>query len=254
MLCQLGYRPSELDARCATANDHEGKVGALHLWVVLLLGSLERGEDAGPDGHRVGEVLETRSVGTPLGVTEIVRLRSCRDDQVVVGERVSIRQAHGPRRGIDRLRLGHEHIDVGVPAEDGPKRKADVGDLEPRGGYLIEERLKRVVVVAVEEGHLNGRALQRERCGESPEATPDDHDVGAVGDCACLNHHDFTRACTQAIAVPGEPGSVLPMTPSPRARRGERRAYRHPPPSALYRATRFASRLAFVLIRLLCDV
>jgi hypothetical protein len=46
-----------------------------------------------------------------------------------------------------------------VPVESAPKRETNVGHLKPGGRYLVEERLKYLVVVAVDEGHPHGGVL-----------------------------------------------------------------------------------------------
>ncbi len=72
-------------------------------------------------------------------------------------------------------RAVHPEGDVRGVLEDAADRVGDVLRVEARGGYLVEERLEEMVVVAIDERHLH--RLPSEPAGglESPEACPDDH-------------------------------------------------------------------------------
>jgi hypothetical protein len=54
----------------------------------------------------------------------------------------------------------------------------DVSRREGGRSDLVEERLKEVIVVAVDDQQLYGRAAQRSRGEQAAEAAADDHDPG----------------------------------------------------------------------------
>ena len=54
-------------------------------------------------------------------------------------------------------------------------RRGDIGWGEVCGGYLIEQWLKDIVIVAVDDRDLYGRMSQRERRLQAAEARADDH-------------------------------------------------------------------------------
>ena len=66
-------------------------------------------------------------------------------------------------------------VDGGHPAEDAPHRVGDVVGAEPGRGDLVEEGLKGVEVVGVDDDHIDRHPPQRPGQGEAAEAGPDDH-------------------------------------------------------------------------------
>ena len=61
------------------------------------------------------------------------------------------------------------------------ERRADrignIARVQRRGGDLLEQRLKQVVVAPIDQGHGDGRVGELARGRQAAEATPDDHDV-----------------------------------------------------------------------------
>lgn len=53
--------------------------------------------------------------------------------------------------GIDTINLRHHHRHVALIAQHPPNRDRDIGGMEHRRGHLIEQRLKEVVVGAIEQ-------------------------------------------------------------------------------------------------------
>src|SRR5215216_2702760 len=105
--------------------------------------------------------------------------RAGRDNQVVVRHRALV-ERHRARRGVDGARLGEQHANVALPAEYPSDWRRDVSRRQPRGGDLVEEGLKQVVVPAVEQGNTDRRAFERLRCREAAETAADDQDMGWV--------------------------------------------------------------------------
>ena len=61
------------------------------------------------------------------------------------------------RRSRSKSRdLSHQHFDVLVRAKNGADRSGDLSRRKPGGRYLVKQRLKGVVILAVDDGDLNG--------------------------------------------------------------------------------------------------
>ena len=149
------------------------------LGIVLALGDLVREQHPPPDLEGIVERLEPGGEGLPLGVPEVRVRRAGRDDEVVVRDRALV-EGDGPRGRIDGARLGEQHADVLLLPQDPPDRRRDVAGREARRRHLVEQRLKQVVIAAVEQRDAHRRALQGLRCREPAEASTDDHDMGCV--------------------------------------------------------------------------
>jgi len=85
---------------------------------------------------------------------------------------------HEPRRGIDAGDIGHQHRCIVLLPQDVPDRPGDLRRRQRSGRDLIEQRLKAVVVLAIDQGHVDGRAGEGLRGHESAEARPDNDHLG----------------------------------------------------------------------------
>jgi hypothetical protein len=114
-----------------------------------------------------------------LVVSEVALRDARRDDQKVVveNERAAFRsgEADPPLFGIDADDLGHGHGDVLLPAEDLADRGGDVAGREARGRHLVEQRLEKMVVLAVDDSDPHRRASQRSRRREAAEPPAQNH-------------------------------------------------------------------------------
>ena len=91
------------------------------------------------------------SVLCPFVVAEITRLRAESDDQIVIIQHMLL-QVHLPRRQIDLGHLIHQGGDVFARGQNTAQRLGHFGHGQTRGGHLIEQRLKEVVIPAVDQG------------------------------------------------------------------------------------------------------
>src|SRR5262249_61760966 len=83
----------------------------------------------------------------------------------------------GAARGGARLDLPEHHPSVLRITQDGADRLGDVRRPERRGCDLVKQRLKQMIVVAVDDQHVGGRAGQRPRSEQAAEPTTDDDDL-----------------------------------------------------------------------------
>ena len=125
------------------------------LGVVLALGLLEGEERAPPDLERVLDRLEPGRVRLP-GVVAEVGVASRRPRGSGSRSRApSGIEPHALRRRIDRRDVAEQHAHVRLAAQDAADRRGDLGRRQPRGGHLVEQRLEHVVVLAVDERHVD---------------------------------------------------------------------------------------------------
>jgi hypothetical protein len=87
---------------------------------------------------------------------------------------------HEPRRGIDAGDIGHQHRCIVLLPQDMPDRPGNLRRRQRSGRDLIEQRLKAVVVLPIDQGHVDGRARQCLRRHEAAEARADDDDLGTL--------------------------------------------------------------------------
>src|SRR5262249_11667050 len=168
-----------LDPGGARADDHKGEEAPALLRVAGELGTLERDQDPAPDAGRVLDALEAGRRILPLVVTEIGMGGPGRDHQVIVGNLERIR-ANDACRGVDAAPLRHQHRRIRVAAEDMADRPGDVGGREGRGRDLIEQGLKAVMVLLVDDGHVDRRTHERLGGLDAAEAGTHDDDLGTV--------------------------------------------------------------------------
>ncbi len=171
---ELGERAGELDAG-GPAADHDDRHGGLALHRVGLgLGALEGQEDATPDRERVIEGLEPRGELLPLRMAEVAGAAAGGDDEIVVGQLAA--GVHDPAAGqVEGGDLGHDDREIGPLAEERADRLGDVDRGEPGGGDLVEERLKQVVVLPIDD--RDPREVRRKMLAErQPAETGADHD------------------------------------------------------------------------------
>ena len=70
----------------------------------------------------------------------------------------------------------HPKVEVLLTTQNGAHRFGDLLGLEARRGNLVEEWLKEVVIVAIEQNHVDRGAPQCPRGIEAAEAAADDDD------------------------------------------------------------------------------
>ena len=81
------------------------------------------------------------------------------------------------RCGIDVARFGQQHARVSLSPQNPANRRRDIAWRQRRRRHLIQQRLKHVMVVAIEQRDAHRRMLQCLRRPEAAETAADDHYV-----------------------------------------------------------------------------
>ncbi len=172
---QLLDSAGELDPGGPCADDDEGEVRRARTGIRFDFRALERAQQARADEGRLLHGLHPRRKMAPLLVPEVVVDRTRREHQIVVADSGS-GGAHLARGEVHCIHLREQHARVLLVAQDGADRLGDVRRGERRGGDLVEQGLQEVIVVAVDDEHVGGRAAQRPGGEQAAEAATDDHD------------------------------------------------------------------------------
>ena len=80
------------------------------------------------------------------------------------------------RDDVDAGDGGKQHRHVALPAEDAADRRGDVRGRQTGGRHLVEQRLEQMVVVAIDDGHLEAGVGQPLGRRQAREAGADDDD------------------------------------------------------------------------------
>ena len=101
-------------------------------------------------------------------------------------------------------------VDVGLAPEDAAHGVGDVVGVEAGGGHLVEQRLEGVVVVRVDQHHVDRRLGQRLRRRQAAEPGPDHDHPMTIGSC----RRPYRRQpFTNASATSSTPLSSTPTKP-----------------------------------------
>jgi len=120
--------------------------------------------------------LQPRGAGGPFAVTEVGVPRAGRENQDVVGYAPAVGENLAPFR-VDSRDLAKDDVDVLLARENTADGRCDVGWRKPCGRHLIEQRLKQMIVVLIDDGDVEWLSGQHFRCGQSAKAGSDDDDA-----------------------------------------------------------------------------
>ena len=140
------------------------------------------------------DALQPRRELGPFVMTEIGMRRPRRHDQVVVRDR-PVRQDDRLPRHVDARGLGQHHLDVLLPAQDAADRRGDVARVQRRRRDLVQQGLKQVMILAVDQDHPHRRAPQHP-CGvQAAEPASHDHHRRPL----VIRRHRFTTEDAEKI-------------------------------------------------------
>ena len=154
------------------------KFRGLRRRVRRFLGKLEGHQNTPPDFDRILETLQTGCEFFPFLVPKVGVARASRDDQVVIMN-LALPRPHDTRYDIDGLHFGENHLNVFVFSKNTAHRAGNVRRREGSGRDLIKERLKEVIVGAIDDRHVHWFVGQVFGRLEAAEAGTDNHDVRA---------------------------------------------------------------------------
>ena len=139
VVCDLGQRAGELDPGRPAAHDHEGQPGGASVRIAFALRMLEGGEDPAPDPGGVFDRLQPRCEGLPLGMAEVVVVRSGGEDERIVGH-APVPEDQAASRGVEIDRLTEEYPRIRLAAEDeaGGTRSRPTDRRSPPGRGRLE--------------------------------------------------------------------------------------------------------------------
>ncbi len=158
------WTPSRSSARCAFRG------------VRLPLGAFEREQDPAADLERVLETLQARGIRLPGVVPEVGVPHAGRQHQVVETD-PAVGKHELTCGSIDRDRVGQQYGCVLLPPENRSNRVGDVGGGERRRRDLVEERLKEMVVPAVDDRNAYRRPREPLNGVQAAEARSHHDDV-----------------------------------------------------------------------------
>ena len=147
------------------------------------LGALEGHEQALADADRIVERLQARREGLPLVVAKVIVAGAGGQHQVIVGLLVDVHavvdgQVVAP--GIDCDHLAEHHRQVLLARKHVAHRRRDVRRRQPGGRHLIEQRLKQMMIVLIDENDIDRFLLQRPNGSQTSKTRANDDDDGTL--------------------------------------------------------------------------
>ena len=172
---ELGNGAGELDAGGTRADDRKGQPRGAPLRIALALGTLEGDQDMPPQRGRVLQRLQARREFLPFVMAEIGVPRAGGEDERVIGHGVIAVEQHAAVLRVDADHSRKQRRHLGPVVHQIADRPGDLGCGQGSGRDLVEQRLKQVMVAAVDQGDLNRRALEPIGRLQPAEAGADDH-------------------------------------------------------------------------------
>ena len=160
-----GDRARHLYSRGTCANQHERQQVAVTARVFFRFSLLKCSEDLIPNRHGVGQVFQPWGMLSEFFMSEVTMGRASREHEIVVGNlhvlAISVAGQHVFLILVDAGYFSQKHHCVPLISENAADRRADLAGRQDRSCHLIEERLKQVVIGAVDQNDLDWRVLQR---------------------------------------------------------------------------------------------
>ena len=169
----------QLDAGGAAADDDEVEGGMAAGLLHLALGEFEGEEDAAAD---LGGVLDGLEAGGELGPVVFAEVGvggTGGDDEVVVLEHGAGLELDVVLGKVEADGLVHEDFDVLMVAQDGADGLRDVGGREDGKRDLVEQGLEDVVVLAVDQGDVDGELCEVDGGVDAGKAAAEDYNAFA---------------------------------------------------------------------------
>src|SRR5579862_1641294 len=168
----------KLYASGAAADDDKIERRMPAMFFHLALGKLKGEQDPSANLERVFNGFETGCKRRPVVVAKIGMCGTGGNNEVVVAELGSGSEGDAAARHIDSSDLVHQNFCVGLVAKDAAYGLGDIGRRQHRKRDLVKQRLKEMVVAAIDDRHGNGKVSQGTRGMQPSETTADDDDAG----------------------------------------------------------------------------
>jgi hypothetical protein len=107
-------------------------------------------------------------------MTEIRMRRTCSNKKVIVFD-LTVAQYDFFARNIDRRRLIQDNADVRAASHDSANRQRNLTRRKRGSRHLMQQRLKQMVVAAINQGDSHRFATERPRGRESTESAAEDY-------------------------------------------------------------------------------
>src|SRR5207244_11643211 len=99
---------------------------------------------------------------------EIIKVGSGANDQIVARNNAIAKLHYFPRE-IEILHLAQKHLHVAIAAENPADGGGDFARRQTRSRHLIEQRLKSMEILAIDESYANRIARERSRGEQASE-------------------------------------------------------------------------------------
>ena len=177
LLSDFRESAGKLETGGTGANDDEGEPVACFGFGGGAFSALESIEQFVADGGGLFDGLQARSNATPIFFAEVGGFGAGRDDEGIVGEFSAVAEddLFGDRVKVERF--AKKDFNILLAAEDGTERCGDFRRRERAGGNLVEERLEKVKVTAVDEGDAGAGTFEGLRGDETSEASTENYDT-----------------------------------------------------------------------------
>src|SRR5512146_1219198 len=96
-----------------------------------------------------------------------------RDDQIVIGKIGATLEANATRLKTKSNYFVQQHLDISVAPQDTPDRGRDVAGRKSRRRDLVQQRLEGVVILAIDQHHIDRLVPETPRGVQTPEAASD---------------------------------------------------------------------------------
>ena len=174
---EFGDSAGEFNSGRSATDDYQIHQAPAFICVRFVFGPLEGEQNSPSNLGRILDALKSGRQGLPIVVTEIGVARAGSKDEIVVGHMAPAHDRDRARRNIDADDLAQYDRNILVGANDAADRGGNVSRRQPSGRHLIEQRLKQVIVLSVNDDDLNG-SIRKSFCRpQSAESGPDDDDT-----------------------------------------------------------------------------
>jgi hypothetical protein len=146
----------------------------------VALGEFKSKQNPAANFGSVFNGLQPWGQGSPVVMPKIGVSGPGGEHQIVVIEFGAAAQFDEPGRLVNAHHLFHEYLGIRLIAQDGANRLRDVGRRELCECYLIEQRLKGVMIASVHDRHVYGEFGQPNGSMKPGKSSANNHYTGTM--------------------------------------------------------------------------